>query len=60
MKKTNFRLNLFLETHWSRRSESFTIKYVFPCGEVELKKNEITGQTFVVNGNRLKPYYYGG
>ncbi|XP_058726837.1 uncharacterized protein LOC131598235 [Vicia villosa] len=54
----NSRLKLFLGKLKSRRSGPFLVHKVFPHGAVELK-NQANGDTFKMNGQRLKSYYQG-
>ena len=54
----NSRLKLFPEKLRSKWSGPFVVHKVFPHGAVELK-NQANGDTFKVNGQRLKPYYQG-
>ena len=50
------RLRLFPGKLKSRWSGPFVVKIVFPHGAVEIFEND-PGQTFKVNGQRLKHYY---
>ncbi|XP_058725849.1 uncharacterized protein LOC131597155 [Vicia villosa] len=54
----NSRLKLFPGKLKSRWSGPFLVHKVFSHGAVELK-NQVNGDTFKVNGQRLKPYYQG-
>jgi len=54
----NSRLKLFPGKLKSRWSGPFLIHKVFPHGAIELK-NQTNGDTFKVNGQRVKPYYQG-
>ena len=54
----NSRLKLFPGKLRSKWSGPFVIHKVFPHGAIELK-NQANGDTFKVNGQRLKPYYQG-
>ncbi|XP_058726483.1 uncharacterized protein LOC131597835 [Vicia villosa] len=54
----NSRLKLFPDKLRSKWSGPFVIHKVFPHRAVELK-NPTNGDTFKVNGQRLKPYYQG-
>ncbi|XP_058726753.1 uncharacterized protein LOC131598138 [Vicia villosa] len=54
----NSRLKLFPGKLRSKWSGPFVIHKVFPHGAIELKK-EANGDTFKVNGKRLKLYYQG-
>ena len=54
----NSRLKLFQGKLRSRWSGPFVINKVLPYGAIELK-NEKNGDTFKVNGQRLKPYNPG-
>ncbi|XP_058746143.1 uncharacterized protein LOC131619017 [Vicia villosa] len=54
----NSRLKLFLGKLKSKWSGPFVITQVFPHGAIELK-NSTNGDTFKVNGQRLKPYFQG-
>ncbi|XP_050889277.1 uncharacterized protein LOC127094492 [Lathyrus oleraceus] len=54
----NSRLKLFPGKLKSKWSGPFVVHKVFPHGAIELK-NQANGDTFKVNGQRLKPYYQG-
>jgi hypothetical protein len=54
----NSRLKLFPGKLKSKWSGPFVVHKVFPHGAIELK-NHANGDTFKVNGQRLKPYYQG-
>lgn len=54
----NSRLKLFHGKLRSRRSGPFVIHKVFPHGAIELR-NPANGDTFKVNGQRVKPYLQG-
>lgn len=54
----NSKLKLFPGKLKSRWSSPFLVHRVFPHGAIELK-NQSNGDTFKVNGQRLKPYYKG-
>lgn len=54
----NSRLKLFPVKLKSRWSGPFLVHKVFPHGAIELK-NPSNGDTFKVNGQRLKHYYKG-
>lgn len=54
----NSRLKLFPGKMRSRWSGPFVIHKVFPHGAIELK-NPVNGDTFKVNGKRVKPYLQG-
>lgn len=54
----NSRLKLFLGKLKSIWSSLFTVHKVFPHGAVELKNNT-SGDTFKINGKRLKSYHQG-
>ena len=52
------RLHMFLgklRSRWIRWIGSFTVKVVYPYGEVEIENPE-NGKSFKVNGQRLKPF----
>ncbi|XP_075499193.1 uncharacterized protein LOC142537572 [Primulina tabacum] len=51
----NSRLRLFPGKLESRWSGPFTVETVYPHGAIELKCNN--GQTFKVNGQRVKHYF---
>ena len=53
----NSRLQLFPGKLKSRWSGPFTVVQVFPYGSVEVRGN--SGDSFKVNGQRLKPYLGG-
>ena len=54
----NSRLKLFPGKLKSKWSGPFVVNHVFPHGAIELK-NSTNGDTFKVNGQRLKPYFQG-
>ena len=53
----NSRLRLFPGKLKSRWSGPFKVVKVYPYGAIEISNNK--GETFKVNGNRLKPYLVG-
>jgi len=54
----NFRLRLFPEKFKSKWSRSFLVKHVKPYRAIELEDPE-SKRNWVVNGQRLKPYFGG-
>ena len=52
------RLKLFPGKLKSRWTGPFRVKEVFPHGAIEVQSLK-TGDTFKVNGHRVKPYYGG-
>lgn len=54
----NSRLRLFLGKHKCKWSSPFLVKDVKPCGVVELE-DPITKRSWIINGQRLKPYLGG-